>query len=76
MSRVTKKELQRRLDEAISFQKKIICALYAEQAYSLREIARFIPVEQYPPWCVPQDNEIGMLTNTRYLLEEDECSQS
>jgi len=87
VTRVTKKELQRRLDEAIAFQRYLVAFLHADSGPIYREFPGFISVEKYPPWCVPGEEEFGMLGGIRFFysrtqefksLEDfiNKCSQS
>ena len=76
MTRVTKKELQRRLDEAISFQKATAEYMPVESFMERRETPGFVSVEQYPPWCVAHAWERGYVNNTRIFVQEWLCSVS
>ncbi len=71
MRRVTKAVLKQRLDESVAFQKMQTCGLYFAQGVAFRERVGFIPAEKYPYWCVPRENEFGMLGSTRYLFVDD-----
>ncbi len=70
MPRVTKKELQRRLDEAVSFQKHRVSFVTKDSEAPLRGFPSFIPVERYPPWCIPYSKEIGFLSGVRHITSD------